>query len=144
MRGSVIEVRMKILGAEGPTTTTERLDLSAGAGIIGGENYEDGRQILLLDRSTLEEFGYEPGMLREQILVDLPSLQRLVPGTMMKVGTSELEVTSDCAPCRTMASYLEEEGTSFVNKMMGRRGMLAKVVQDGSVSPGDAVEVVEA
>ncbi|MBA3724989.1 MAG: hypothetical protein H0W86_00720 [Armatimonadetes bacterium] len=143
MRGSVIEVRMKISGVEGPTTTAERLDLSTKGGILGGERYEDDRQVLLLDRSTLEAFGYEPGMLREQILVDLPSLQSLVPGTKMKVGTAELEVTSDCAPCRTMAGYVVEKGPSFVNKMMGRRGMLAKVIQDGAVSSGDAVEVID-
>ncbi|MGI8922841.1 MAG: MOSC domain-containing protein [Fimbriimonadales bacterium] len=142
MRGSVIEVRIKNPGVEGPTTTAERLHLTEEWGILGGEKYADARQVLLLDRSNLEAFGYEPGMLREQILVDLPSLQSLVPGTKMKVGTAELEVTSDCAPCRTMAGYVEEEGPSFVNKMMGRRGMLAKVIQDGSVSSGDAVEVI--
>ena len=118
----------------------ESLSLIAGQGIEGDIYFgHDKRQVLLLDKGVLAEHGYKPGELREQILVDLPGLQSLEIGTKVSVGSAEVEITMDCAPCLTMASYMGEDGESFVNKMMRRRGMLARVSKSGEVRPGDKV-----
>lgn len=144
MEGKVLATRLK--RAKSVMELVECLKLASGRGIEGDIYFDDAarakRQVLLLDKRTLEEFGYEPGILREQILVDLETLQSLEPGTRLSIGSAELEITFDCAPCLTMAGYLGEDGKEFVNKMMGRRGMLARVTGTGTVAPGDSVNVV--
>lgn len=112
------------------------------SGIEG--DYHNGhptRQVLLLDQRTLSEFGYQPGELREQILLDFENLQTLEPGTQLQIGTSILQITFDCTPCKTMAGYVGEDPELFISKMQGRRGMLARVVKPGAVKPGDVARV---
>lgn len=140
MQGAVVSVRRKV--RPGSMREETRLQLVEGKGIEGDVYFgEELRQILLLDKSTLEEFGYAPGALREQILVDLSGLQALPVGATLQIGDARLEITMDCAPCHHMAKCLGEEGGQFVVKMMGRRGMLAKVLTSGAVEPGDLVLV---
>jgi hypothetical protein len=145
MNGRVLELRIK--DSTQGMVRRERLDLVDGRGIEDDAYFDDTgrtlRQVLLLDKSTLEDFGYSPGTLREQILVDLPQLQTLPPATRLQVGEAEVEITMDCAPCRTMAGYVGEDGQAFVNKMMGRRGMLGKVVRSGVVNEGDEISVIQ-
>lgn len=119
-------------------TEEERISLIAGQGIEGDLYFgTDDRQVLLLDKGTLEEFGYSPGQLREQILLDLPGLQAIPVGSVLRIGAARVEITMDCTPCLHMAKCLGEDGQEFVGKMMGRRGMLCKVVSSGTVWPGD-------
>lgn len=139
MEGRVVSVRRKIRRQEMEEATC--LELSP-SGIEGDYHYgHPTRQVLLLDQRTLSEFGYQPGELREQILLDFENLQTLKPGTQLQVGTSTLQITFDCAPCKTMAGYVGEEADSFISKMTGRRGMLARVVGPGTVKPGDVARV---
>lgn len=118
----------------------ESLNLIAEKG-IEGDFYlgSPDRQVLLLDKSTLDEFGYKPGELREQILVEFDGLQSLGAGSILTVGGAKVEVTMNCAPCLHMAETLGEPGQEFVQKLMGRRGMLGVVVESGSVKAGDTV-----
>jgi len=144
VEGTVLETRIN-LGEGIGTKPAPELMMLEGKGIEGDRYFEDAtrpkRQVLLIDKATLDDFGYEPGHLREQVLVNLPGLQALAPGTRVGLGEAEVELTMDCAPCLTMAGYSNEEGQSFVNKMMGRRGMLARVTKSGRVAPGDTVMV---
>ena len=143
MRGAVLSVLIK--KQRGQMQPVDELSLVEGRGIEGDLYFDDrsrlDRQVLLLDRSTLDDFGYETGVLREQLLVDFPGLQLLPAGTRLTVGDAVVEVTKDCAPCLDLAASLNEEGASFVKNLMGRRGMLAKVVGSGRVKPGDSVRV---
>jgi MOSC domain-containing protein YiiM len=144
MEGAVLEVRTKRMKGEG-TAPAECLHLVEGHGIEGDLHYDaegtSKRQVLLLDRRTLDAEGYVPGVLREQILVDFEPLERLEPGTLLRVGTAVVEITTDCTPCSTMAGYVGEDPQAFVTRMMHRRGMLARVVQSGTVRAGDSVEL---
>jgi MOSC domain-containing protein YiiM len=140
VEGVVLELRFKERRSE--MVAVEQLELVEGEGIRGDNYYGLPRQVLLLDKSTLDEFGYKPGELREQILVNLPGLQGLPIGARLAIGSAEVEIIMDCAPCLTMAGYLGEDGPSFVKKIMGKRGMLAKVTQSGFARVGDAVALV--
>lgn len=99
------------------------------------------RQALLVSSSNLEEFGYSPGQLKEQITVDMPELQSLAPGSRLKIGSALIELTGDCAPCGGMARSLGEDESEFKAKTAGKRGMLARVVSDGLIKIGDSVEL---
>jgi MOSC domain-containing protein YiiM len=141
MSGSVISVRIK--NSEGKMQDQTELDLHKEKGIVGDMYYgHENRQVLLLNLQTLNEHQYQPGDLREQILVDFAQLQSLEEGSLLKVGDAVLKITFDCHPCRHMAEALGEEPEEFVKKMMGKRGMLATVYDSGRVRSGDEVRVV--
>lgn len=121
----------------------DRLQLVAGQGVVGSPHFDDlehpNRQVLLVDVSELDSLGLRPGVLREQITVDLPGLQGIAVGSTLDIGDASVEITGDCAPCRTMAGYLGEDGGQFVARAMGKRGMLGKVIRTGTVTPDDTV-----
>ena len=123
----------------------ERIELVAGKGVRGDRHFGEAnkplRQILLVDKSELSELGLEAGSLREQVTVDFPDLQNLEPGSVIEIGEAAVEITSDCAPCKTMARYLGEDGQTFVKRALRKRGMLGRVIDDGVVAPGDEVKL---
>lgn len=100
------------------------------------------RHVLLLDRKVLEDLSFKPGDLREQVLLDFPELQGLEIGTRLQLGDAVVEITMDCTPCRYMAESLGWDPEEFVNTLMRKRGMLARVVASGSVKMGDTVRVL--
>ncbi len=98
---------------------------------------ESKRQVLLMDEETLSEFGLPPGRIRENITtrgIDLKSLER---GTHLRVGNAIFEITLPCTPCE----FIDEIRPGLREKMIGQRGMLARVVQGGEIKIGDVVEV---
>lgn len=101
------------------------------------------RQALFISTDTLNEFGYGPGVLREQMTVEFPGLQSLAEGVRVQAGEAVFRIEGDCAPCGNMARNLGEDPTSFQEKMAGKRGMLATVERGGQVKTGDEVRVLE-
>lgn len=56
----------------------------------------------------------------------------------MRVGDVELEVSTVCEPCELM----EEIRTGLMAELVGRRGMMCRVLRGGTVKQGDEIEVV--
>jgi hypothetical protein len=104
------------------------------------------RSVLLMHSGDVEDLGIRPGDLREQITVDLPGLMKLAPGTRLRVGPAELEITKECVGCTHIGEHVGvEDVEAFRLSLEGRRGMLASVreVQDGEpIRVGDPVEVL--
>jgi hypothetical protein len=81
----------------------------------------------------------------DQLYVDLDlSIRNLPPGTRLAVGDAVVEVTE--APhtgCAKFSARFGSEALRFVNSPEGRalrlRGMNTRVVQPGTVRPGDAI-----
>jgi len=62
------------------------------------------------------------------------------PGSRLKIGnTVLLEITKACHPC----SRMEEIRPGLLHDLAGRRGMLARVIEGGSIRRGDAIHLVE-
>jgi MOSC domain-containing protein YiiM len=103
---------------------------------------EGKRQILLAEAGDLRDLGLEPGALREQMTVDLPGLMALPEGTRLRVGGATLEVTGVCEPCTHIGEHLGAEDPEALRQtLVGRRGMLARVVGGGPIRRDDPVEV---
>lgn len=98
------------------------------------------RQVLLLERETLDELGLAPGDLRENITTEGIDLHSLGAGSRLRIGDQVvLEITQYCAPC----SRLEELREGLMREVSGRRGMLARVVTGGPIALGDPIAVIE-
>jgi MOSC domain-containing protein YiiM len=114
---------------------------------LHGKTREDGkRQVLLMDTETLDALGLSPGDLRDQLTLELPGLQRLPAGTVLQVGEARLELTGPCEPCTHIGELLgKEDREAFRGSLVGRRGVLARVVAvtgEGRIRVGDLAELV--
>ncbi|MFQ5934279.1 MAG: MOSC domain-containing protein [Dehalococcoidia bacterium] len=99
------------------------------------------RQVLLMDQETLEELGLTPGTVRENITTRGMALYQLQPGARLSIGSDVvLEVTEPCEPCQRM----EDIRPGLREQLKGRRGMLSRVVEGGTVSVGDTIKVLAA
>lgn len=94
------------------------------------------RQILLVDRETLEAMELTPGILRENITTDGLNVNSLLTGQHLRVGVALLEVTMVCTPCNQM----ERIRPGLRRELWGRRGILCRAREGGIIRPGDAIE----
>ena len=122
----------------------ESVKIVAGYGIEGDRHATRGkarahRQVLLMAQEMLSAFGLVPGEVRENITTQGLTLQELQPGTRVALGSDAvLEITEDCEPCERM----DEIRDGLRGELERKRGMLATVVESGTVHAGDAVRVV--
>ena len=94
------------------------------------------RQVLLVDRETLEALELRPGMIRENITTEGLNVNGLLEGESLRVGDALLEVTAPCTPC----GLIEDIRPGLRKEIRGRRGMLCRVVKGGQIRQGDGIE----
>ncbi|HEX8835552.1 MAG TPA: MOSC domain-containing protein [Candidatus Acidoferrum sp.] len=95
-----------------------------------------GRQVLLVDRETLEAMELVPGILRENITTAGLNVHSLQMGQLLRIGDVRLEVAMVCTPC----NYMERIRPGLRKELWGRRGMLCRVLEGGIIRPGDPIE----
>jgi MOSC domain-containing protein YiiM len=96
------------------------------------------RQVLLMDRETLDVFELTPGIVRENVTTEGLDVNGLAIGQRLQIGEVELQVSAVCDPCE----QIEALGPGLQAAMQGRRGMLCKVVRGGLMKCGDEIVVV--
>ena len=96
------------------------------------------RQVLLVDRETLEAMDLRPGVVRENITTDGMDVNSLAPQQELRVGEVRLQVSEICHPC----DQLEKIRPGLRREMRGRRGMLCRVLEGGTIRRGDTIEKV--
>jgi len=94
------------------------------------------RQVLLVDRETLEAMDLKPGIIRENITTDGLNVNSLEIGQLLRVGRARLRVSAVCTPCDQM----EAIRPGLRKELWGRRGMLCRVVEGGVIRRGDPIE----
>jgi MOSC domain-containing protein YiiM len=112
----------------------------ADAGFEGCAHAQPGgkRQVLLVDRETVEAMDLRPGMLRENVTTDGLNVNSLPIGQQLRIGQARLEVSAVCTPCDQM----ERIRPGLRKELWGRRGMLCRVLDGGIIRPGDSIERV--
>jgi MOSC domain-containing protein YiiM len=95
------------------------------------------RQVLLVDMETLRAMHLTPGMLRENITTEGLAVNALKSGQRLRVGEVELEVSVVCEPCELM----EAIRPGLLAALVGRRGMMCRVLTGGTVRQGDEIAV---
>lgn len=96
------------------------------------------RQVLLVDRETLESMQLAPGIIRENITTQGLPVNDLRLGQKLSIGGVQLEVRLVCEPC----DQLEKVRAGLKEAMRGKRGMLCQVLSGGHIRPGDTIEVL--
>lgn len=103
------------------------------------------RQVSLLDMqsiSKIKEKGIDvlPGNFAENITTEGMRLWELPIGTKMKLGSQVLvEVTQIGKECHDRCAIFQQVGDC----VMPREGIFAKVLEEGTIRPGDAIKVVD-
>jgi len=95
------------------------------------------RQVLLMDRETLDFFELAPGIVRENVTTDGLDVNRLAIGERLQIGKVELQVSAVCDPC----VQIEALRAGLQAAMQRRRGMLCRVVRGGILRRGDEIVV---
>ena len=94
------------------------------------------RQVLLVDRETLEAMDVRPGIIRENVTTDGMNVNSLQIGQQLLIGEARLEVSAVCTPCDQM----EAIRPGLQKELWGRRGMLCRVLEGGVIRRGDSIE----
>lgn len=96
------------------------------------------RQVLLMDQETLDAMNLRPGIIRENVTTQGLNVNGLTPGQQLQVGATRLEVSTVCTPCDQM----EKIRPGLRRELWGRRGMLCRVIEGGTIRRGDPIEKI--
>ena len=139
--GKIVAIHLNS-GSREPLTSVSEASVVQGG--IDGDRHatanpaRNRRQVLLMDRETLDLLDLEPGQIRENITVAGVDFASLDAGQRVSLGgDAVLEVTGPCVPCYRM----DELRPGLKDELEGRRGQLAIVVETGRIAVGDAVAV---
>ena len=138
---AVVQVQISAVKRE-PMVALDAAIFKAGHGIEGdrhsGGNGSPDKQVLMMDAETLAELGIDSTVTRENVTTTGLDLTSLTPGKLVRLGsTAVVEVTGDCDPCANMDAVK----VGLRAGLQGRRGVLGKIVTDGTVHPGDTIAV---
>ena len=110
---------------------------------LKGDNHalpESSRQILLIEKETLDELKLSPGEVKENITTSGIHLMTFKSKDWLQVGADViLEITKPCSPC----SRIEEIRAGLLKEIAGRRGMLARVIRGGTIVRGDSIRQID-
>jgi MOSC domain-containing protein YiiM len=124
-----------------PLRASPAVQADAGRGLAGDVSYgRNQRQVLIIERETLQRFGLEPGQVRENVVIGGLTLAGRPAGTQIQAGGALLEITGDCTPC----DFLDEIRGGLQSDMAGQRGTLCRVTGSGAIRVGDPVRIVAA
>jgi MOSC domain-containing protein YiiM len=114
--------------------------LIAGVGLDGDKHAvaASDRQVLLADKEALDAVGVLPGTIKENVTVEGLNVMQFPVGSRVRLGRSAvLEITKVCEPCFRM----DEIRDGLKQELEGRRGMVSRVVQGGTISVGDSITI---
>ena len=127
-------------------TPVPEIRLKLKHGIVGDAHAGDWhRQVSLLAEESVDTMRAEcpipldPGVFAENINTVGIDLRHLPVGTHLKVGETELEITQIGKECHNDCAIRKAVGRC----VMPTEGVFAIVVKEGTVRPGDAIEILK-
>jgi MOSC domain-containing protein YiiM len=127
-----------------PMQAVDRAELEAGKGIVG-DRYHGSRHRHVTVQSVEElseaALGHErpidPGLTRRNVTLGAGRLPR-TPGHRIRIGSIELEVVRDAAPCKLLDDAL---GRGARLALARRAGVVCRVLTSGVLCVGDRAEL---
>ena len=125
-------------------TPVEQVELCKNHGIVGDAHAGDWhRQISLLAKESIDKMralglNVDNGDFAENLTTEGIDLPKLPIGTQLKIGDSLLEITQIGKECHTRCAIYHQAGDC----VMPKEGVFAKVIQGGTIKPGDPLSTV--
>ena len=123
-----------------PSDPVQEATAISGLGLEGDRSAYEGntRQVLFVDKEILDGAGLVPGQVKENITVTGMNVSQIRPGQVFTIGDAvTLEAVGDCEACGKMDAIR----MGLMDEIQGKRGMLAKVINGGSIKVGASVTV---
>ena len=126
-----------------------------GSGVVGDDVVSrkhhggSGQAVYAVAREELDWWGAElgrelpDGMFGENLTTVGLDVDGAVMGERWRVGSAVLEVTGPRIPCATFRAWMKEPGWVRRFTERGRTGAYLAVVEPGTVSAGDGIEVLD-
>ncbi len=117
-QGSIVNIHIaRVKGT--PSDPVQEANAISGKGLEGDRSCAEGnmRQVLLMDKETLDEFELEPGQIKENI------------------------TTTGVDMSQTQPSKMNALQPGLLDRINHRRGMLAMVINGGSFKVGDSIRL---
>ena len=138
-QGSIASIHIaRVKGT--PSDPVQEATAIAGMGIEGDRSCYEGniRQVLFMDKETLDDLELTPGQIKENITTSGVDMSQAQPGQVFSIGNEvKMEVVGDCEACGKM----EEIRPGLGDRLNGRRGMLAMVINGGTLKVGDPISL---
>ena len=125
---------------ETPSDPVQEATAISGVGLEGDRHAEKGnpRQVLLMDKETLDMLALTTGVIKENITLEGIDLSTVKPGNVFFIGDDvTLEATGLCEPCGRMDMLRP----GLQEALQERRGVLAMVLNGGKLRVGDSVRL---
>ena len=138
-QGRVVSLQLA-KGRRQPMTQVQGVVAVSDFGLEGDRHAMKGsaRQVLLADVETLRAHGLTPGTIKENITIEGVELSSVDAGQVFFIGDAvTLEATGECLPC----SRMDDIRPGLREELNGRRGILATVLNGGTLKVGDTVRV---
>jgi MOSC domain-containing protein YiiM len=130
----------------GPMDEKTEATLEAGKGIVGNVDRSRRRQVTIIEReawdAATKEAGTEapPAGRRANLMVSGIRLES-TRGRVLQVGGVRLAIGGEVTPCERMDEVAP--GLRAALRPQWRGGVFAQVLDDGIVTVGDAVELID-
>jgi MOSC domain-containing protein YiiM len=138
-QGSIVNIHIaRVKGT--PSDPVQDATALAGKGLEGDRSCSETnmRQVLVIDKETLDEFGLNPGDVKENITITGVDMSQTKAGQVFFVGDQvTMEIVGECEPCGKMDALQP----GLLAKINHRRGMLATVINGGAFKVGDSIRV---
>jgi MOSC domain-containing protein YiiM len=138
-QGSIVNLHIaRVKGT--PSDPVEEATAISAHGLEGDRscNVRNARQVLVMDKETLDHFELVPGQIKENITTVGLDLSEAKAGQVFFIGDEvTMEIVGECEPCGKMDAIrmgLREE-------LNHRRGMLAMVISGGAIKVGDPIRI---
>ena len=136
--GTIVAINLST-GSHSALRSVGRVQVRADSGLDGDYHARPGRPraLLLMEKEVLDEFGLDPGAVREQITTQGVPLSTLPDGARLTLGPVRVTLGKHCTPCLRM----DEVQPGLQQALVGRRGRFVRVHEDGEIAVGDDVRI---
>lgn len=138
-QGSITNIHIARI-KETPSDPVQEATALSGKGLEGDRSCSAGnvRQVLLMDKETLDEMDLIPGIIKENITTTGIDLTQAKAGQVVFIGDQvTMEVVGECEPCGKMDAIRP----GLQERLNHRRGMLTTVINGGPIKVGDSIRL---
>ena len=138
-QGTIVNLHLARVEEPSPDPVPEVTAIS-GKGLEGDRSCSEDnvRQVLLIDKETLDELELKPGQIKENITTTGLDLSQVRAGRVLFIGGRvTMEIVGPCEPCAKMDAIRP----GLRQRLDGRRGMLATVINGGPIKVGDPIRI---